>query len=90
MRLVEAALRQTRYEVKYNRKKKRSGYYFANEPAPGKILISVIKEISARSPQKADTNTSLDNSIIVKISPSARLPCSRSCLGIVITPQRPT
>ena len=43
MRVVKEALRRAGYELKYSRKKERSGYYLADEPALGE---DVKKEIA--------------------------------------------
>lgn len=50
MRVVKEALRRAGYELKYSRRKERSGYYLANEPALGekvkKEIAGAIRELN--------------------------------------------
>ncbi len=75
MRVVKKALRRTGYELQYSRKKERSGYYFANEPALGE---KVKREIAGAVRELDDAQIE----IYKKMSPAQKFYQSASIIDL--------
>ena len=75
MRVVKEALRRAGYELKYSRRKERSGYYLANEPALGE---KVKKEIAGAVRELDDAQIE----IYKKMSPAQKFYQSASIIDL--------